>query len=120
MTPTQTAAERLRSINRIVDMLLVYGRGPTAEQWHLDDLRILASAYLSEHPADDGEAITIEWMCENDWYLEGKDVVTRIDTSLYVSFSSSPPVVFVDVYELGTLRTRGDVRRLLAALGVGK
>jgi len=126
----RAAAERLRRVKNGEPSKIVYGYGDgplddidcdiIATQRQKDE-KLLADAhlaYLELVPADDGEPVTIEWMVEQDWFRESETVVTHADVSLYVSFSSTPPVVFVEVYELGTVRTRGEVRRLLVALGV--
>lgn len=82
------------------------------------DAVLIVDAYLAEHPADDAEAVTEDWfaavgiprgcfdpVCYG--WLYGEKAYT-----LSVNRAPRGSVSGVEVY------TRGDVRRLLAALGI--
>ena len=115
MTPDETAAaERLRS----------YAAGkPMKEVWPLldleyppddqrrDDRRILADAWLSDHPADDGEAF--DCTSEPSWKTPADNYVTVSDGKAWLEDGSG-----YDVLELCEIKTKGQLRCLLAALGI--
>ncbi len=79
------------------------------------DAEALAEAYLAEHPADDGEAVTAEWL----------ESVGFSDYGLLRDFQGGMWLGHVRCHELRTwrvgaielphIRTRGDVRRRAAA-----
>jgi hypothetical protein len=65
----QAATERLRRVHQGESVEAVYGDSYTTEtqEHHYDhpyhiDLRLCLGQFLAEHPADDGEAITEEWL----------------------------------------------------------
>lgn len=85
----------------------------------------LAEAYLSEHPADDGEVVTKEWLrsigFEPDstrptWGLEFGPVLVTFTgaVSLKVEICSCQDAAL----DVKISPTRSDVRRLCAALGI--
>jgi hypothetical protein len=87
------------------------------------DLELVAAAYLAGHPADDCEPITKEW-------LRGALPVTRkftvndlesylINSQFYIEcYLGRRWLACVSLCITVKLSTRGDVRRLAAALGV--
>ncbi len=100
------------------------------------DRNTLVLAWLREHPADDGEAVTAEWLKAVGF---GQD--DRIHTAWALQFSPHEPehnpddnwcIVYqsdgfyrwrleddeADVSSLPDMPTRGHVRRLCAALGI--
>lgn len=92
------------------------------------DMALLARAYLAEHPADDGEPITREWMNtvlptdadSGNWTVrQSKPLTLEIEYSgggfwLWFAHAEVPPVPVCQV------RTRGQLRRLLELLGIGR
>jgi hypothetical protein len=92
------------------------------------DYDLIVSLYLAEHPADDAEPVTEEWLSS----VVGRGATVRIGGGFTVSFYlSSPPDITYENgvpahgygYESGctdlpSCPTRGDVRRLCYALGV--
>lgn len=116
------AAERLRKYMDGEPMYMSNPEGPR------DDLAKLANAYLREHPADDAEPVTEEWMnslaCEDSvsglWYYFAVDA----STSLIIAMASNRNWASVeddastDGVFLRDISTRGDVRRLCWALGI--
>lgn len=115
----RSAAERI-----LYSPTLHLGDGPGVACIRPEDAVALAEAYLAEHPADDGEPVTAEWLESIGFYRDGvhpDDPFTCRESSIYLSPKYDDEklwVVFVEVYELGKSKTRGDVRRLLAALGI--
>lgn len=81
--------------------------------------RVLAKAYLAEHPADDDEPVTAEWLesiganSDDGLFFTGHDAVdfelTEFEGTWHVD---------VGWRTICLVETRGDVRRLLAALGI--
>lgn len=91
---------------------------------------VLACLFDREHPADDGEPATKEWCLENGaerpytgeyadelyWRIETPD---RLGTHAVVKFKpDGPPRLGITGASIVFNPTRGDVRRLLWALGV--
>lgn len=78
--------------------------------------RLVARAYLREHRADDGEAVTEAWLTElitGGLWLCGSPLPVFLDRGVFtVSFDGEWEQPFPGV------RTRGDVRTLLRLLGV--
>jgi hypothetical protein len=139
MTPNQPtgdevreAAERLRRINagesfQIVYHELVSPPGDMAAMSYrvLDDRRELATEYLCEHPADEGDRVNESWLVSIGFQFEREDevhsgslgllfVMRRIDQFDYLEWmiDGDPK------YQIKQPRTRGDVRRLATALGI--
>lgn len=82
------------------------------------DLKLLAAAYLAEHPADDDEPVDMDWFNSVGFAIEIDLFAVRGILSFFrnskgwnVTVVNSVPVNRGDM-------TRGDVRRLCAALGV--
>lgn len=91
--------------------------------WALQEPYELAVAYLEEHPADDDEPITADWLCKNGWK------VICNGTRASIEWITDHPIqlwkqdanrwhVTMGVVEFHVINTRGDVRRLCAALGI--
>lgn len=103
MTELEAAAARFRTNN--------YGGLPTINERSLlpgRDAFDLANAYLAEHPADDGEQVTADWIKANvDSHFGGETE----QGDLFIETADS----FITLPESAT---RGHVRRLCAALGI--
>ena len=79
----------------------------------IKDLFVLAQAYIAEHPADDDEPVTDEWL----------DSVFGTDDSLCTEWHDEwgEKITWLDKFGLVSIpmpKTRGDVRRLCRALGI--
>lgn len=133
MTPEQKAAlDRLRKHEAITGMdfrespYFVEGRG-VDEFKRLLDLFVLKDAYLAEHPADDDEPVTEEWLRS---VFGGKPTgVIGWNFSVYFYATQSPELIYeygqeADYFyqygnaSLPECKTRGDVRRLCMDLGI--
>ncbi len=109
---TRAAAERLRDHR--------------TTQWPLrtQDMNTIIEAYLAEHPADDAEPITGEWLRTTSAYTfvelpdnDGTNVLFEIEP--FGPDEYRPQLSEgSDMIVLRRLKTRGDLRRLCAALGV--
>ena len=127
---------------------LVYGVGPQQVHKYLLDEQAIVDAYLVEHPADDPELLTADWLRSVGFTDDPTDAVflrTPLPGSLYPAYlcvCSDPDskidggnAVFTsydrrkdgsddldteDMVVTGkdVIRTRGDVRRLLRALSI--
>jgi len=122
MTPSQLrdAAERVRPH--------AAGNLGNAE---IRDRNALATAYLAEHPADDWQPITADWL-QSAGVPQTQDrsyTVGRVDSVSVVWYppgiaDESPPQLCISLHpDLGVLTfhdnaTRGDLRRLCAALRI--
>lgn len=76
----------------------------------------LANAYAVEHPPDDSEPLTEEWFriagaVDVKWY---RGLAIIISTQLYLFWADGEAFI---VGQRKRCKTRGDVRRLCAALG---
>ena len=114
------ARERLRGNE---DLWIEYG----GQHDDLDALLYLAHNDLAEHPADDDEPVTVEWLdalftrsCKThshpNWRASGESRhgfrFVFHDSVLHVG------VIFNGTTGIATCKTRGDVRRLCRALGI--
>lgn len=84
----------------------------------IHDCGKLARAYLAEHPADDGEPVTVEWLAEC-----GFERNARYFTLPNYSGNLFDVVLWADGFNVRwdghtNCKTRGEVRRLCAALGI--
>lgn len=100
MTEAEIAIQRLTA--------WVRDHGDAKPQAFIGDVTMvlmLAKAYLAEHPVDDDEPVTNEWLWSLPLY---RKAIWRWTNNFVfdVSGQSAP------------CKTRGDVRRLLAALGI--
>lgn len=122
MTELTEAAERLRRLFRGDPPGAIYGRHTvrqdTFENLERNDVRFLADAYLTEHPADDDEPITMEWI-ENfpDFDLECASGKITGGFSL-----GAGGICYCDIFQSDdeiqlVCETRGDVRTLYRAFG---
>ena len=86
------------------------------------DADVLADAYLAERPADDGEPVTVEQLRAEGWPIYDYPCFwtsrTASGVGVMIDFRSDGRVLTkVGGLDWRTAPTRGDVRRLLAALG---
>lgn len=86
--------------------------------------RNLAESWLAEHPTDDDEPVTEEWLRligakdEVDGKINGEDVYDLyIGPARWCVFSSGGQLL-IDHHGEWRLKTRGDVLRFCAALGI--
>ncbi len=146
MSDVRAAAERLRRCYAGEETMLdVYGRTPHSLLKMHDDTEMVANAYLAEHPADDGEPITEEWLrglgfrkwgletdaelydlyipmrdelgwqCRLAYQSNGFYAVRLCDDH---SYGGAESVELLDTRNRKPAVSRGQVRRLLAALGI--
>ena len=109
-TKLKAAAELVRETNREVDRSGYATRGSA----YYIAVAKLADAYIAEHPDDEDELVTEEYLksigfFENDTELEHQSHVVIVDKwgMGFTVCNGKPPI-----------KTRGQVRRLLAALGI--
>jgi len=105
MSDLQQAAERLRNNTDLT----------------VEDLVMLAQAYLAEHRADDGDAITDEWLNQHwkKWeHFPGWLIRRKLHENLHInrSLDYGYIVVLNGIYLLKS-PTRGQLRQLCRALG---
>ena len=129
MTPEQKAAlDRLLRHEAITGMdfrespYFVEGRG-VDESLRLPDVRIAMLLCLAEHPADDDEPVTEEWLrsvgfCDTEYMssLENGPLEYVLEEEVY--FPENWILNGGDPPESMSIKTRGDVRRLCRALGI--
>lgn len=132
-----------------------FSTGPAADGDFIEKAKTLATAWLAEHPADDVEAVTAEWLAATGWELyDARPHWRRWRRDVCVDdhgFGIGKTTHWLDIHEPQTgadgsvwwpinfwqqhenddkpegvawlswvpHTTRGDVRRLLAALGIG-
>ena len=101
---------------------------------------LVARDYLSDHPADDGEAVTVEWLESvgfseeettdivsyviemmpgvSDWPGQEARII-RVQGTEWILEMRNRSTTWTDgVSAVGCVSTRGDVRRLCDALGI--
>lgn len=112
----RAAAERLRRLEAGEHQDAVYG--DFANAFRRLDTQTLADAFLAEHPADDDEPDTEEW-------LRGVGFTDCKNDGLRLSILARYPNLGMPFWEVcGTVirlaqpKTRGQLRRLCAALGI--
>jgi hypothetical protein len=114
MTDIQSAAERLRRHMADPNHRDTYhGKESTL----VGDWATLARAYLAEHPADDGEAITEDWLRAVGFKSMPSEVGLWLDKTVGVDLRSDTPGCVV-CNARPRIATRGDLRRLAEALGI--
>jgi len=103
MSELQQAAERLRNNTDLT----------------VEDLVMLAKAYLAEHRADDGELITDGWITSirEAWPFMDKHTLS-IEKQCHVVRHWERWMVEMGVTELRYVTTRGQLRQLCRSLGV--
>lgn len=98
-----------------------YTRHPSSydEYWmseqKFDDMKVLADAYLADHPADDGEGADVDWLISVGFVLDAWAVRRGL-----LLWSLARTGWFIGSQELTPPSpvTRGWVRRLAFALGI--
>ena len=118
MTSEIAAAARLRRVATST-FEEVYGSGPFAFNPIAEDNRIVSAAALAMglFREDGGERITREWLLSEGWYGDGS--LTRNDVGFWLSPGGAFAWnVFAEVYDLGSVSTRGQLRLLLKSLGI--
>lgn len=120
----RAAAERYRKLGTESAIITDHTGNPTGfvrvpgGRW--DEVTDLADAYLAEHPADDADDITEDWLREIGFTYDDEWGAT------YIYGYKTFPLWYEDLCgewgwgeaELPTPKTRGEVRRLMAALGI--
>ena len=127
----RAAAERVLS-NSEDDHWLDFADNPVflpgVRPWFADAVVELASAYLAEHPADDDETVTEEWLRSIGFTSDGRvsDVNMTISyptgkreqvVLAWATLDDAPPHFYLGETILWVRPTRGQVRRLIEALG---
>lgn len=115
----RAAAERFREYERLADA----GEGLQDYEQIDDDIIDLARAYLASSLADDGEPLTMDWwkslnsnsrfLCKQRYTLQVED-----DGSFQMDADVWLEECMLFSIPLPHVQTRGDVRRLCAALGI--
>lgn len=118
MSDVREAAERLREHS-----LLPHVRTADGRPYFEGDLKLLANAYLAEHPSDDDELITDDWwrdMSGGCRFIFSPDERLMLwlgaDGMLQLCISDGGGDEISR--DMPHIKTRGDVRRLCKALGV--
>jgi len=115
----RAASGRLRRIHDWSRPLDVYGAD--YEHDYSDDVATIVQAYLREHPADDAEPITEDWLravtpffyCDkSDLYSHRQVMLGVCDgrTAVWIGSTASGCSAYIS--------TRGDLRLLANALGI--
>lgn len=133
MSELREAAERLRRYAAKVPMIDVWPLIDTdypPEDQRRDDRRILADAWLAEHPAGDQEPIDGTFL-QSIGFTRPQSPASQERYSAGAWINGYDPILFdrpmlkrktFDVFVYGRfvshIKTRGDVRRLLTALGI--
>lgn len=107
----KAAAERLRA-DAYADW--DYMDGIYASDKQLEDRRLIAKAYLAEHPADNDEPITDSWLRK----IGFQDMETGLESQDHVVIVNAWGMDFTVCNGKPKPETRGDVRRLAKALGL--
>ena len=92
------------------------------------DIGTLADAYLAEHPADDAEPISEEWL-RSVWFVAVESDMGRNYSDHFEIEAASKGTLnlwefnqtgdwLINGFDSWPLKSRGDVRRLCAALGI--
>jgi hypothetical protein len=120
MSELREAAERVRTG-------FTYYQCPDSWQ-ECNDARLIAEAWIAEHPADDDEPITEEWLeqlafTHNDsWYFRSPAQTSMQADVTLIRWSGGWSVKVSDRFTsvlTANVKTRGDLRLLAKALGIG-
>lgn len=116
MNEHQAALERLRRAARRVIGDTSDSAWPVDESIDVDDdPLILAQNFLAMH---DDTPLDVAFIERMGWYLEGNSY-THYESSIWLMRDTTHPVswnLFAEVYDIGTLETRGDLLLLHRAL----
>lgn len=85
-------------------------------QWRAT--QAVCRAWLADHPADEDTLIDAKWLEQCGWYNDPMWGWTHSEQRFYLDPEPSGWDVWCSTYTLGTITTRGDLRRLCAALGI--
>jgi hypothetical protein len=130
MNDTRSAAERLRTLTYHGQGVWRMPSGFGLDEEDVNELRTeVAAAYLDEHPADDGEAVTEEWLLavgfqKHEWHPSKVTFVRAdaLDIGLWNVDDGWKAMVLMSEHSASCirrgLRTRGEVRRLCQCLGI--
>jgi len=132
MTPDElrAAAERVRRAMAGEHPYAIYGEDDAKTQgWY--DRKVLAEAYLAEHPADDAELVTAEWLIAVGGSLRSEEYqrfafpVSHGELIVWLTEKDAAKrIAWFDTCDDATGSyipfdgTRGQMRRLCAALGI--
>lgn len=114
----KNAAESLRR--------LIPVKCPPSPRWSQDEQNLwtLAQAYLAEHPADENEPITEEWLRSAGFIWQSTDTYELHsgafgnDYLRYTKIAFRAGLWYANGLGCADCKTRGDVRRLCSALGI--
>ena len=96
---------------------------------YLDDLKLIARAYIAEHPADDAEPITEDWLCSSGFYPAesyggdgetwNKNIGGSDDDTICFNLTTMKSELWIGSRYISIPgSTRADVRALLRALKI--
>jgi hypothetical protein len=110
------AAERLRAYGAATDWTEA-GFGAADHYQAIQDRHALADAYLAEHPADDAEPVTAEWLST---LTPDEPNVFATDGGYRIGVTIKPDGTLIRLSGVAIVRnpTRSHVRRLLSALNI--
>ena len=123
------AAKRLRAIFDVLDELVGDFDPDISDDFTDEDVRVEHPLFwccrevnrvLAEHPADDAEAFSLEWVqgvCNGQIYRDDVStlLVCQVGRGIEIDENGG---VFISHEEMRPVKTRGDVRRLCTALGI--
>ena len=82
----------------------------------------MAKNYLAEHPADDDELVTDEWLRSVGFKEEENELrslsIGHDSIVCWDAYDDALPTFWVRAWELQHIQTRGQVRNLCKALGI--
>jgi hypothetical protein len=113
-----TAADLRDCATDIVNRLEEVGDPFAGDDWSMMQV---ARAYLAEHPADEDEPVTAEWLQSMGWAEFGLGIASQrglFRSRLRFAFDLGVTLCMPGIESEGHQMTRGELRRLCAALGV--
>lgn len=92
--------------------------------FRVGDLAAVTLQYLAEHPADNDEPVTVEWLASVGFTIDVHQSV-KVTADLFLVYrgggwflASGADTIKSAAVDLPDYKTRSDVRRLCAALGI--
>lgn len=125
MSELQAAVERLRRVSGGEPKALVYRTDTVPNVLHAYDEHTLAQSYLAEHPEDESDPVTERWI-QSIGFKEDDEPMQPARSLWHIGELMYRPHYFGDFmprWQFGpstvpNQNTRGDVRRLMSALGI--